>query len=130
MQSIRDIARSALCLATNSLTGTVLEHSKSDMLTWEDFVRLMLPLMVNWSVVNIACKGAAVVAGVLGGVLALVGEEWVYMASALAGVAVIPILLLAVPKGSVISKHSDRASLLIFALHDWASKLCGVHLLP
>ena len=90
----------------------------------------MLPLMVNWLAVNIACKGAAVVAGVLGGVLALVGEEWVYMASALAGVAVIPILLLAVPKSSVISKHSDRANLLIFALHDWASKLCGVHLLP
>ena len=55
MQSIRDRARSALCLATNSLTGTVLEHSKYDMLTWEDFVRLMLPLMVNWSAVNIAC---------------------------------------------------------------------------
>ncbi len=77
-----------------------LEHSKSDMLTWEDFVRLMLPLMVNWSAVNIACKGAAVVAGVLGGVLALVGEEWVYMASALAGVAIIRFSCLRFPRAA------------------------------
>ncbi len=77
----------------------------------KDFGEERLPLLVKRSPVNIAGKGAAVVAGVLGGALALIGEEWVYMAGALAGVAVIPILLLAVPKGSVISKHGDRANL-------------------
>lgn len=70
-----------------------------------------LPLLVKRSPVNIASKGAAVVAGVVGGVLAYVGDQWVYMVSAVAGLAVIPILLIALPKGNVISKHGDRANL-------------------
>ncbi|MDO4797883.1 MAG: hypothetical protein Q4A01_07675 [Coriobacteriales bacterium] len=77
----------------------------------KDFGEERLPLLVNRSPVNISGKGAAVVAGVVGGVLAYVGEQWVYAAAALTGVAVIPILLLALPKGNVISKHSDKTNL-------------------
>lgn len=77
----------------------------------KDFGEERLPLLVKRSPVNIAGKGAAVVAGVVGGVLTYIGDQWVYIAAALAGVAVIPILLLACPKGSVISKHGDRANM-------------------
>lgn len=70
-----------------------------------------LPLLVKRSPVNIAGKGAAVVAGVVGGALAYLGSQWVYLAGALAGIAVIPLLLIALPKDKVISKHSDRANL-------------------
>ncbi|MEE1158677.1 MAG: MFS transporter [Atopobiaceae bacterium] len=70
-----------------------------------------LSLVVNRSSVNIAGKGAAVVASVVGGALASVGNQWVYIAGCLVSVAAIPLLLLALPKGRVISTHGDEANL-------------------
>lgn len=69
-----------------------------------------LSLVVNRSSVNISGKGAAVVAGVVGGALASSGNQWVYIAGALVGVASIPLLLLALPKGRIISRHGERAN--------------------
>jgi hypothetical protein len=70
-----------------------------------------LSLVVNRSSVNISGKGAAVVASVVGGALASIGNQWVYIAGALISVACVPLLLLALPKGRVISKHDDTANL-------------------
>lgn len=70
-----------------------------------------LSLVVNRSSVNISGKGAAVVASVVGGALASFGNQWVYIAGALVSVAFIPLLLLALPKGRIISTHGDEANL-------------------
>ena len=70
-----------------------------------------LSLVVNRSSVNIAGKGAAVVASVVGGALASAGNQWVYLAGALVSLLALPLLLLALPKGRVISKHGEEANI-------------------
>ena len=70
-----------------------------------------LSLVVNRSSVNISGKGAAVVASVIGGALASSGNQWVYIAGALVSVLCIPLLLLALPKGRIISQHGEKANL-------------------
>lgn len=70
-----------------------------------------MSLTVNRSAVGFASKGAAVVASVIGGALTAAGNEWVYLAEALVCLLTIPLVLLALPQGRIISKHGDQANL-------------------
>ena len=91
-----------LSLVYQNLAGTCQKKDLGDP---------RLQVLLSRSSVNIAAKGAGVVASVVGGALAIFGNQWVYAGGAVATLAVVPIVLIALPRGRVISSRDERVNL-------------------
>ena len=91
-----------LSLVYQNLAGTCQKKDLGDA---------HLQVLLSRSSVNIAGKGAGVVASVIGGALAIAGNKWVYAAGALASLAVVPVVLVALPRGRVISSRDERVGM-------------------